>query len=92
MNQSIKVKETEVVKREVVETEYTYEELLDLFGENSIVYQLVKRCQQNEERIEELRRILQTSMDAYVDILSAKGKIDKSFKEILQFSEAESNA
>ena len=57
VSQPITVLKRKPVETELVEREYTYEELLELFpdGGESIVNPLVRRCQEYEEEIERLR-------------------------------------
>ena len=57
MSQPISVQETEFVKTEQVTRQYSYEELLDLFGndDGSVVVALVERCQKFEAEINLLR-------------------------------------
>ena len=57
MSKPITVLERKPVETELVEREYTYEELLELFpdGGESIVNPLVRRCQEYEEEIERLQ-------------------------------------
>ena len=57
MSKPITVLERKPVETELVEREYTYEELLELFpdGGESIVNPLVRRCQEYEAAIERLQ-------------------------------------
>jgi len=55
MSQPISVQETEFVKTEQVTRQYTYEELLESFGDGSVVVALVERCQKFEAEINLLR-------------------------------------
>ena len=58
MSKPITVLERKPVETELVEREYTYEELLELFpdGGESIVNPLVRRCQEYEAAIEQLQK------------------------------------
>ena len=58
MSKPITVLERKPVETELVEREYTYEELIELFpdGGESIVNPLVRRCQEYEEEIERLKK------------------------------------
>ena len=58
MSSPITVKEPISQPTKWEEKEYSYEYLLDLFGENTIVYELVLRCMKYEETIEELKEEL----------------------------------
>ena len=57
MSKPITVLERKPVETELVEREYTYEELLEMFpdGGESIVNPLVRRCQEYEAEIEQLQ-------------------------------------
>ena len=57
MSKPITVLKRKPVETELVEREYTYEELLELFpdGGESIVNPLVRRCQEYEAAIERLQ-------------------------------------
>ena len=65
MSKPITVLERKPVETELVEREYTYEELLELFpdGGESIVNPLVRRCQEYEAEIERLQNENQGRME-----------------------------
>ena len=65
MSKPITVLERKPVETELVEREYTYEELLELFpdGGESIVNPLVRRCQEYEAEIEQLQNENQGKME-----------------------------
>ena len=70
MSQPISVQETEFIKTEKVTRQYTYDELLDLFGDDdgSVVVALVLRCQKFEAEVErlqtEIRALRKVMLDA----------------------------
>ena len=86
MSTPITVLERKPVETELVEREYTYEELLEMFpdGGESIVNPLVRRCQEYEAEIEQLqnenqRRCVEEKM---MKLLSANAEIDRLHKVI----------
>ena len=88
MSKPITVLERKPVETELVEREYTYEELLELFpdGGESIVNPLVRRCQEYEAVIERLQYENQgrmeegmskySDLDMMIDVLDPKTYID----------------
>ena len=88
MSKPITVLERKPVETELVEREYTYEELLELFpdGGESIVNPLVRRCQEYEAAIERLQNENQgrmeegmskySDLDIMIDVYDPKTYID----------------
>ena len=78
MSKPITVLERKPVETELVEREYTYEELLELFpdGGESIVNPLVRRCQEYEAEIEQLRGLAIRAWNSFRSGLTAGGGCD----------------
>ena len=55
MNNPIIIKTREPAQYVEVEEEWSYEKILDVFEDDSLVGKLVQRCQQYEEEINQLK-------------------------------------
>ncbi len=83
MSKPITVLERKPVETELVEREYTYEELLELFpdGGESIVNPLVLRCQEYEAEIERNRATLKTQTTLLADMLAEIERLSRQVQE-----------
>ena len=83
MSKPITVLERKPVETELVEREYTYEELLELFpdGGESIVNPLVRRCQEYEAEIERNRATLKTQTTLLADMLAEIERLSRQMQE-----------
>lgn len=66
MAEPIRVNETRAVRYETVAKEWTYDDLLDLFpdDEGNLIAPLVRRCQQYEQEIADLKSQLTSRLTA----------------------------
>ena len=85
MSKPITVLERKPVETELVEREYTHEELLELFpdGGESIVNPLVRRCQEYEAEIERNRATLKTQTTLLADMLAELARLSRQVQETM---------